>query len=64
MVKKQKVEWPMLTVPCPDDITGQILRYWDDIFSPRKGDWIHPEDKKRHKKYRAAIATLLPFFER
>jgi hypothetical protein len=60
--KRKSITWPTLTVPCPHDITGDLLRYWDDIFTPMKGVWVHP-DEREHKKYRAAIKTLLEFFD-
>ncbi len=64
-MKKKEVKWPTLTVsfPCPDTAMAEILRYWDDILIPRKGEWCHPEDVKKNKKYRAAIKVLLEFCE-
>ena len=61
--KKRSNEWPTLTLPCPDGLESQLLRYWDDIFDPAKEHYVHPDDVKAHKKYRKAIKTLLKFFE-
>jgi diphthamide synthase subunit DPH2 len=62
-MKRECPEWPRITVPCPDNITSDLLRYWDWILTPREGEWVHPQDKKDQKKYRAAIKVLLEFFE-
>jgi hypothetical protein len=64
MTKKRKdVPWPTLTIQCPEAIERDLLLYWDDNLKPQKGVWEHPKDKKAHKKYRAAIKTLLEYFE-
>jgi hypothetical protein len=60
--KKKTPQWPVLTIDCPDDVTGKLLLYWDDIFTPQEGQWEHPTDKVKHKKYRAAIKVLMEFF--
>ncbi len=62
-MKKKEVKWPTLTVQCPDTVMAEILRYWDDLLTPREGEWIHPEDVKKNKKFRAAIKVLLEFCE-
>lgn len=63
MKRRKNVTWPTITVPCPDDIAGELLRYWDGIFTPKAGQRFHPDDAEDHKKYRAAIKVLLEFFE-
>lgn len=63
MKPKLKPKWPTITVEAPENLMPDMLRYWDHIFTSQKGFWQHPEDKKARKQYRAAIKTLLPFFE-
>ena len=57
------LDWPKVTIECPEGVEAAILRYWDVILAPQEGVRVHPEDKSKNKKRRAAIKTLLEFFE-
>lgn len=61
MKKKPKKgpDWPEFTVACPDDITGQLLRYWEWLLTPRKNVWTHPDDISRNADIRKKIRALL-----
>ncbi len=51
-----------MSIPAPDNITGELLRYWLHVLEPVEGRWTHPEDVARHERMRAAIRLLLEEF--
>ena len=44
-----------------DDLFVKFLRYWDRLFTPRRGVWMHPDDITAYKERRKAIKVLLDY---
>ena len=64
--KYPRIELPKVTVEysveCPQEVMGELLRYWDWVLTP-EGQKVHPDDAKNHARCRRAIKVLLEFFE-
>jgi hypothetical protein len=61
MAKPIKPIFVQLSDDAADDLFVKLLRYWDRMLKPMKGEWEHPDDVPLRKKRQKAIKVLLDY---